>query len=248
MRTLIIDNEPAIVATLQRLLADHCPEVHLVGTADGVASGRELIRQQQPELVFLDVEMGDGTGLDLLRQLPNRDFQVVFITAYGHYAVHAFQFSAIDFLLKPIDPEDLVRAVARAREAQEKENLHLQLAVLMGHMENLSQEGRKIVLKDAESLHVLAITEIIHCGAEGSYTRFFLQNGRQILVSKNLREYEKLLQPHGFFRPHHSHLVNVRRIVRFDKADGGLLVLSDGSTLPVSHRKREQLMGILSML
>lgn len=248
MRTLIIDNEPAIVSTLKKMLGEYCPELELIGTADGVVTGLELIRKAQPDLIFLDVEMGDGTGLDVLHQVSDRTFQVIFITAYGHYAVEAFRLSALDFLLKPIDPEELMRAVGRARVAAEKEELSLKLSALMSHVESLSNSGKKIVLKDAESVHILLMAEITHCQAEGSYTRFFLQDKRQILVSKNLKEYEKLLQPHGFFRPHHSHLVNVRCIVRFDKADGGMLILSDGSTLPVSHRKREQLIAVLSML
>lgn len=248
MRAIIIDNESAIVTGLKKMLDLFCSEVSIVGVADGVSNGLELIANTQPDLVFLDVEMGDGTGMDLLKKVGARSFQVIFITAYDHYAIDAFRFSAVDFLLKPIDPEELMRAVKKVQDLHQKNQLQTQLEVLLANLSTTTQADKKIVLKDAESIHVLRIEEIIRCGAEGSYTRFSLSDGREILVSRNLKEYEKLLDSFGFFRAHHSHLVNLQHIRRFDKSDGGTIVMTDKSSLPVSSRRKEALLKHLSRL
>ena len=189
-----------------------------------------------------------GQAWICLGRLSERDFEVVFITAYDHYAIDAFRFSALDFMLKPVDPDDLVKAVSKAKEAVSKANLHDRLAVLESNLGKITDGFQKIVLKDAESIHIIKIAEIVHCQAEGSYTRFFIEDGRSILVSRNLKEYEKMLKPHGFFRSHHSHLVNINHIVRFDRSEGGSLIMVDKSSLPVSSRRRDQLMTILNRL
>ena len=246
MKAVIIDNEAGIIEGLSKMLQIYCPEVELVNTADSVESGMHLLMTTDPDLVFLDVELDDGTGLELLGKLPSRDFQVIFITAYNKYAVDAFKFSALDYLLKPIDPDDLIVSVQKAKEHLEKEHLQIRLSVLLENMEQLSQQVKKIILKDAENVHLIPISDIIACEADGSYTRFFLQNQQEILVSKNLKEYEKLLKNYGFFRSHHSFLVNLNNVVRFDKTDGGVLVMKNDQRMPVSFRRREQLLGILA--
>ena len=248
MRTLIIDNEPAMVRSLRLLLAHYCPEIDLLGEAGSVAAGLQAIAAHAPELVFLDIEMDDGTGMDLLRQVPERRFQVIFVTAYGHYAVEAFKFSAIDYLLKPIDPDDLMAAVRRARSVQDQARQQERLEVLLDNLRPVDQGPKKIVLSDAENLHVLEVSEILRCQAEGAYTRFVLTDGSELLVSRHLKAYEDLLEGYGFFRPHQSHLVNTRYIKRFHKADGGTLVMRDDSQVPVSSRRRAQLVELLTRL
>ena len=248
MKLVLIDNEPAIHEVLRNMLSLYCPEVSIVGEAYGVEEGIALLNEVETDCVFLDVEMNDGTGMDLLSGLSERNFEVVFITAYDHYAIDAFRFSALDFLLKPVDPDDLVKAVEKAKNAVSKTNLHDRLEVLENNLGKLTDGFQKIVLKDAESIHIIKITEIVHCQAEGSYTRFFIIDGRSILVSKNLKEYEKMLKSHGFFRSHHSHLVNINHIIRFDRSEGGSLIMANDSSLPVSSRRRDQLMTILNHL
>jgi two-component system LytT family response regulator len=247
MRSLIIDNEAPIVRGLRKMLQRFCPQIELIGIASGVQEGLALIAQTQPELIFLDVEMDDGTGMDLLAQVGKRDFQVIFITAYDHYALDAFRFSALDYLLKPIDPEDLIRAVHKAQANVEKDRLQQQLSVLLSNAQSPQPNNRKIVLRDADNFHIVLVSEILHCQAEGSYTRFFLEDGQEILVSKNLKEYEKLLEGQGFFRPHHSHLVQLDSIVRINKADH-TLNMRNGHIVPVSTRKKDQLIAMLNQI
>ncbi|MEM7658579.1 MAG: LytTR family DNA-binding domain-containing protein [Bacteroidota bacterium] len=248
MRTLIIDNEPALIRGLEQLLTHYCPGVELIGTANGVATGKAAIQELQPDLVFLDVEMDDGTGMDLMEQLPQRDFQLVFVTAYDHYALDAFKFSAIDYLLKPVDPDELLEAVRRAEDRSAQDGMQAQLSVLLANMTQPNQKEKKIVLSDAENLHIVSVVEIVRCLAEGAYTRFFLQQGEEILVSKNLKAYEQLLADYGFFRPHHSHLINLSYIKRFSKADGGMLIMQDESQLPVASRRKAMLLERLGRL
>ncbi|MEM1324075.1 MAG: LytTR family DNA-binding domain-containing protein [Bacteroidota bacterium] len=245
MKTIIVDNEIPARNCLRAMLQLHCPNIEIIAEADGVQSGLQAIRQHQPELVFLDIQLDDGSGLDILRQIDDRKFQVIFATAYDQYAIQAFKFCALDYLLKPIDSSDLIPAVDRARKTIEKDELQLQLSILNSNM-SLSKTEQKVILKDADSIHIVAIKEIIHCQAEGSYTRFYLEGKRQLLVSKNLKEYENVLKNYGFYRPHHSHLVNINHIRRFDKINGGSLVMKNEQSLPVSVRRREQLFKLLA--
>lgn len=241
MKTLIIDNEPKVVRVLQQMLDRYCPSLDVLGVASGVADGLEKIAYLQPDLLFLDVEMDDGTGMDLLSRLAQRPFQVIFITAHDHYALDAFRCSALDFLPKPIDPIELSQAVQKAQTAAQQRSAQARLEVLLSQ----PTTNRKLVLRDTENYHIVPVREIIRCRAEGSYTRFYLQGSRQILVSKNLKEYEKLLTADGFFRPHQSHLVQLDHILRLNKADS-CLELRDGTQLPVSTRRKEQLISFLN--
>lgn len=245
MRSLIIDNEAPVIRNLQKMLKRFCPQIEVAGIAYGVQEGLALIAEQEPELIFLDVEMGDGTGLELLQQVGKRSFYVIFITAHDHYALQAFRLSALDYLLKPIDPEELIQAVQKAQTSLERDRVQQQLSVLLSNYSQPVQRNRKIVLRDSDNFHIVPVHEILHCQAEGSYTRFFLVDGQEILVSKNLKEYEKLLEGQGFFRPHHSHLVRIDSIIRINKADS-TLNMRNGQVLPVSTRKKEMLMELIA--
>lgn len=245
MQVLIIDNEPEIRQGLQQLLRKYCPEVSDIREAQGLKDGLEMIVTRQPDLLFLDVELDDGTGIELLQKLPQIDFQVVFITAHNHYAVEAFKFSAIDFLLKPIDIEELIRSVQRAQNNLAKEKIIEQLKIVQEDREAL-QSKKKIVLRDAENLHFVRVSDILYCEADGIYTTFFLESGEKILVSKNLKEYDTMLEFFHFLRVHHSYLVNLEKVIKFDKTDGGHLILSNQSKVPVSSRKKEQVLAELA--
>ncbi len=245
MKTIIIDNEAPARKSLRAMLQLYCTDIEIIAEADSVESGLQVIKTHQPDLVFLDIQLDDGTGMDILSYIGDPQFQVIFVTAFDHYAVQAFKFSALDYLLKPVDPDDLTPAVERARKTLEKNDLQLQLSIMANNMTQSKAEQR-VILKDADSIHIVGINEIIHCQAEGSYTRFHLEGERQLLVSKNLKEYENVLKNFGFYRPHHSHLVNINHIRRFDKVNGGSLVMKNEQSLPVSVRKRDQLFKLLS--
>lgn len=246
LKTLIIDNEEQIRKGLVKQLKALCPNVSEIREAAGVTEGLKAIGEYKPDLVFLDVEMDDGTGIELIQKLGAFNFQLVFITAHDKYAINAFKLSAIDFLLKPIDAEDLIKAVEKAEQNIKSKTTDLQFQILQESLSSITINEKKIVLKDSESIYFVKVSDIVHCKAEGPYTEFYLVPQQKITISKSLKEYEELLEPFGFVRTHHSHLINIKRIVRFDKADGGTLILENKQVVPVSQRKREQIMELLN--
>lgn len=247
MRALIVDNQPEIREGLILMLKTYCPNITDIYEADGVATGAKAVHDFKPDMVFTDVEMDDGTGMDLLSRLPEINFQVIFITAYNKYAVDAFRFAAIDFLLKPIEPDLLVTAVQRAVESSRKQKMIDQLSVLNGKMKSGNEEKR-IVLKDQRAIYVVKVSELVFLQAEGVYTHFNLMNGDKIMVSHNIKEYDDALSPYGFMRVHNSYLVNLALIRKFDKVDGGSLVMEGNSVVPVSTRKREIVLDYLKRM
>ncbi len=245
MKALIIDNEPNLRDALRSLLQSFCPEVTEIRDADGVQTGLQMIRNFQPDVVLLDVEMEDGTGFDLMKQVPNPAFQLIFVTAHNKYAIEAFQFSAIDYLLKPVDPDALKKSIEKAGAHIRNKDLAYQVEVLLQQLAGIQNRDRKIVLKDIDNVYFVKMNDLLYCEAEGTYTRFYITGGGPILVSKNLKEYADLLEPMGFLRTHHSYLVNPDKIKLFDKTEGGSLVLEGGASVPVSQRKKEAVMQAL---
>lgn len=244
---VIIDNEIHIRELLQQLLHEYCPTVTVIATAESLASGKQLLLTTQPDVVFLDVELGDGTGMELLQGLPNTPFSVIFITAYNKYAVDAFTCSAIDFLLKPFDIDALQRSVARAESVQ-KTTLQLeQLAVLTEHT-TPTVENKRLVLRDAQTIHYVQVSNILYCEAKGAYTEVVVSNQPPIVVSRNLKEYETILEYFKFMRVHNSYLVNPQHVVRYEKKDGGFLVLSNDANIPVSQRRKDEVLKGLGNL
>lgn len=248
MKAIIIDDEKNVRSSLLRLLRTFCPEVEIVGEAANMAQSLELIEKTTFDLAFLDIEMPDGSGIDLLKKVPKRDFQVIFVTAYNQYAIDAFRLSAIDYLLKPVNPDHLIEAIHKVRQSVGRSQLETELTVLLESINQPAQQDAKIILKDADNLYVVRVKEILRCEADGGYTQFFLENDRQVLTSIHLKEYENMLAKWGFIRAHHSHLVNIQHITRFSKADGGFVILSDESQVPVSSRKKELLIKALQNL
>jgi two-component system LytT family response regulator len=232
MKAIIIDNDSSVRFALKAILEQVCPDVTIEADAAGVADGIEAIARHRPDVVFLDVELADGKGTEILQTLSGLAFQTVFVTAFPTYAVDAFKVEAIDFILKPILPGDVVRAVERVRQkAQPKD----------GH-------SRTILLRDAETVHVVPVRAIVLCSAHGVYTEFHRLGQAPLLMSRNLKEYESQLSPFGFVRVHHSHLVNLEHVKAFDKRNGGVLVMSDGHMVTVSHRKRESVLAALDAM
>lgn len=240
MKILLVDNEAEIRAVLKEMVQAWAKEQHSIDEADGVATGIAKINSFQPNVVLLDVEMDDGTGFDLLKQLPNPSFQLIFTTAHNQYAIQAIKFSAIDYLLKPVDPSDLNIALQKAADNISHGSLKNQLSVLMQQLESKNESPRQIVLKDIDKTYFVNMNDILYCEAEGSYTKFYLSNAEPIFVSRNLRSYEELLAPAGFIRTHHSCLVNPSKIKIYDrKTDSGTLILEGGHSIPVSQRKKD---------
>ncbi len=243
MKALIIDNEVNMRKLIRAMLTSFCPDVVLIEEATGVTNGVEMIHAYQPDLVLLDVEMDDGTGFDLMQKVTNPAFQLIFITAHNKYAIDAFGFSAIDFLLKPVNPELLQRAVQKAKEQIKNKGLGLQIEFLLKQITNKTEASNKIVLKDAEKVYFIKVADIVYCEAERTYTKFYFVDSKPILVSKNLKEYEDILEPLGFIRAHHSYLVNPEMVKVFEKTDGGVLQLEGGYAIPVSQRKKEAVLA-----
>lgn len=245
MKALIVDNERPMRESIAGLLHTFCPEVTEIETAADIASSTALIRYFQPDLVLLDVELDNGeTGFDLLRQIPNPTFQLVFVTAHDKYAITAFKFSAIDFLLKPIDPDALIACVQKAVKNVKNQYLSTQIEFLLARIAAPQDNAKRIALKDAEHIYYIRTSEICYCAAEGVYTKFILEQGKTITVSKHLKEYETILEPLGFLRTHNSFLVNPDKILRFEKNEE-TLILEGNLSVPLSQRKKEMILKVL---
>lgn len=239
INAVIVEDEKKSREVLEALVKANCPEVNLVGSADSVASGVDLIRKTNPRLVFLDIEMADGSGFDLLEQVPNTGFEVIFTTASDAHALRAIKYSAIDYLLKPIDADELKAAVEKIKTRQSvNENLE-NLKFLLQNFRRPNEQYTKITLPTGNAYEIVNVKDIIRCEADGSYTSFFLENKKKLLVSASLKHYEDLLPPDDFIRVHHHHLINMSHVVRFLKTDGGYAVMSDGTQIEISRRKKD---------
>jgi two-component system, LytTR family, response regulator len=245
MKVLIVDNEKEVRGLLKDMIASISADAYIVEEAEGVETGLHKINTFQPDVIFLDVEMNDGTGFDLMNRVSNPAFQLVFTTAHNKYAVQAFKCSAIDYLLKPVDFTELENSLQKAAAAISGNSLSKQMAVLMQQLTAKDTSEKQIVLKDSEASYFVKVADILYCEAEGSYTKFYVLNNTPIIISKNLSIYEELLALYGFIRTHHSYLVNPAKIKMYDKADGGTLILDSGHTVPISHRKKDYVMQVL---
>ncbi len=241
MKAVIIDDMPLAIANLQQDLEDNFPEIELIGTADGVVSGAKLLKTLDPEILFLDINMDDGDGFDLLDLVQEKNFHVIFTTASEDYAIRAFQYSAADYLLKPVDTELLGKAIAKIKESNGISSDQVDII-----KSNLSEnDAHRIALNTQNEIRVLEFDEIQRCEAMDNYTRFFLSDGSKILVTKTLKEFEKTLPGTIFMRPHQSHLVNKTKIQSYIKTEGGYLLLKNGDRVPVSVRKKSEVMDAL---
>jgi len=244
-RAVIIDDEDASRLTLKALIERYVSDIQIVAEASDVESGLAVIRQFTPDLVFLDIQMPDGSGFRLLEMLPEIDFNVIFTTAFDQYAIKAIKFSALDYLLKPIVPDDLIKAYAKHKESMSGADRKVSYKALL---ENLSPEPKRIVLHTFEGLHVVDTSDIIRCQSDDCYTNFFLNGGKRIIVSKTLKEIEEQLTGKDFIRPHKSHLINVSYIKTVVRNDGGYIIMKDGSEIPISRRKKEMVFDIINKL
>lgn len=245
MRILIVDDESSGREILVHLLSKLEDDLEIIGEASGVEEAEKKILDLQPDLVFLDVEMPTGTGFDLLAKVKDQDFEVVFTTAYDKYAIEAFRFSAIDYLLKPIEKSDLYAAVQKAKEQRNLKEQNGRVEHLLDSIRDANTRHDRIVLPTQDGFQIIRTEQVVFCQGDGAYTRFFLENKKQILVSKMLKEYDMVLSAHGFFRIHRSYLVNLTHVVRYFRGKGGEVEMSDGSVLAVSRDRKEEFLSKL---
>ncbi len=246
IKAVIIDDEPAMQQVNSQLLNEYFPAIKLAGIADCIEKGAELILKENPDLVLLDIELNDGTGFQMLQKLKPYNFKVVFITGFQSFAIKAIKFSALDYIVKPVNETEFQQAIQRAVELIEKEeNSDAQLNVLMSSLQN-ENRNKKLVLRTAESLHVVDVADIYFCKSDNSYTTFHFRDNEKILVSKSLKDYENLLSDYGFYRAHQSFLVNLNHIKKVDKSDGGFIIMKNKKEVPVSMRQMKKLVSLLS--
>lgn len=249
MRAAIIDDEKQAIASLQMELAEVKPKINIIGTANSVESGLKLLSEITPDVLFLDIRLKDGLGFDILSGLNNFGrFRVVFTTAYDQYALKAFKHGVFDYLLKPVDQDDLQSTIDRIIADAAKSNFNLPQAQV-DHIIKLPlniSAGAKIALNTTDGIYLKKIEDIVHIQAYGNYTKLFLQyDNNPMVISKTLKDFENLLKPARFIRIHTSHLINLAHLESFHNKNGGHVILSNGDTLPVSERKKSNLMAAI---
>lgn len=244
LRTIFVDDEPQSIALLRHLAQSHCPELDLIGTYTDSFEALAAIRKNKPDLVLLDIEMPKLNGFELLNQCFPIDFKIIFTTAYNQFAVRAFKYSALDYLLKPISESELVAAVQKAAYNPVMPDIR-QYDVLQQFNPLRNTKPQKMVIPTLDGLIFIEITDIVHCDSDGSYTRLWLVQGESMLVSKSLREIGEMLQYDFFYRSHHSHIINLHHIKKYVRADGELL-MSNGRNVPVARSKRQEFLEIIS--
>lgn len=248
IRTIIIDDEPSAINVLATLLKKKCREdVEVVATSSSPVAGKALIEEINPDLVFLDIEMPGMTGVDLVRSFTNPRFRIVFVTAHDDYAVEAFQLSAVNYLLKPVGPESVVRTIEKIKDEIHKnqsmtEPLEKLKIILKQHVKDYEN---KIGIAMSDKITFINVCQIMYCEANGAYTNVYLENGSKMVASKSLGEFEILLLNHRFFRIHHSYLINLNRIKEFQRYDGGYITMENGKLLEVSRRKRQAFLNAI---
>ena len=246
MRALIIDDEISNQENLQQLLKTYADDVEVVAAAGSVEEGVVAIKQYRPELVFLDIQLHGQSGFDLLKQLDEINFAVIFVTAYDQYGVQAIKFAALDYLLKPIDIDELTAAISKARKAINQTKKNDRLDHLLEYLKDDKQVSPRIALPMFSETRYVNVNDIVRCEADNTYTRFILTDGEQLLVSKTLKEYADMLARHSFLRTHQSHLVNTAYIKSWIKEDGGSLLLKEGTKIPISKINRVKVKEILA--
>jgi two-component system LytT family response regulator len=236
LKAVLIDDEESNLSSLREKLTKHCPQVSILACCDNAVSGSEAINTLQPDLVFLDIEMPVTNGFLMLQQLQNKDFELIFVTAYDHYAIRAIKYSALDYLLKPIVVEELKDAVAKAENKRNHPPGNPQIELLLEHLQKNS--SRRIAIPTGEGLAFIRVDEIIYLEASINYTHIYLEDKRRFLVSRTLKEFEDILPEETFLRIHHSHIINKNFVERYIRGEGGQVVMQQGITLDVSKRKK----------
>lgn len=246
IRALLVDDEKPCLEILSWQLNRFCPEVEVIAVCDSAENALSILSNQTVDLVFLDIEMPHMNGFELLQRLKKIRFEIIFTTAYDMFAVKAFKYSALDYLLKPIDKDELIQAIEKVKEKKDRTILPEQLNILFENFYNQKQPSQKIALPTLNGLEFVIADDIIHCQSEGNYTHIFLKDGGKFLICRTLKETEELLSGHNFFRIHHSHTINLNHIKKYVKGDGGYVIMSNNSSINVSRSRKEELLKIFN--
>ncbi len=245
LKVVIIDDKSSARKLISNIIKSSFKELNVVGFGEDVKSGLKVINSCKPDIVFLDVDMPDGTGFNLLQKLPKVDFKLIFVTAHSQYAIQAIKFSALDYFLKPIDIIEFTESLTKIISSIKKEEQELALSAFMNNMKDA--KNKKLVLNTSENIFVVNILDIIRCFSEGNYTTFFIKDQPKIVISKTLKEYDNLLSDYNFFRVHRAHLVNINFIQKYSK-NNSVLYMKDNSQCPVSYRKKDELLNLLKTM
>lgn len=246
LRAVIVEDEKHSRETLKNLLEEFCIDISIEGMAASVSDAVSTISKVQPDVVFLDIELQSGTGFDVLSQLKTVNFEVIFTTAFEQYAIKAVKFSSLDYLLKPIDLEELQSAVEKARQSKNQVVYKKQLETLMLNLKQQKPKLNKICLATSDGFEFIEVNDILYCKAEGSYTAFILKNSEKLLVSKHLKEYENLLLEQDFMRVHNSFLINLKEVKKYVKSDGGYIIMNNSDNVSISRSKKEDFIQVMS--
>jgi two-component system LytT family response regulator len=249
---VLIDDDKHLREGLKALLQRYTNEINIIGEAESVKTGVDLLHQLQPQVIFLDIHLSDGTGFDILEQLAKTkgktSAHIVFITAHEQYAVKAFKFSALDFILKPVDPEELQHAIVKIKAVVGKNNSFEHIDLLLENIRKKVDNFKRIALSTSDGIHLFDVSDIIRCEAKGNYTEFFIKNHKSVLISRTLKEYEEMLTEHGFERIHQSHLINLSYLKSYIKSDGGYVIMADNIHVPIAQSKKERLQELIRNL
>lgn len=245
IRTILIDDEKGNIITLVEMLRNYCPDVEILATASDINEAEIAIKKYQPQLIFLDIEMPFGNGFDLLNRLQPINFEVVFITAFNNYAIKAFKYAAIDYLLKPVNIEELINSVQKVKTALEQSNLSSRIDHLLTNINNKEVNSKKLGIPTSDSITFIEVDDIMYLESDKNYTKFCLTQKRKEMASKALKEYEELLPKNTFCRVHKSYIINIAFIKKYQRGRGGYVVMEDGTSIEVSSRKKDELMAMI---
>ena len=248
LRTIVIDDEPNARQVVKNILELYCKNVDIVGEAEDVKSGISIINKQKPDLVLLDIKMPDGTGFDVLKKVDKLHFHFVFITAYEEYAIKAIKLSALDYIVKPINTNELISAIEKAELSSLSTEIQEKKLKTLEDNQNSDKSKHKLVLNTQDSIYVVDVSDIISCQADKNYTEVNLSNKRKLVISRTLKDFDDMLNSMGFFRAHQSFLVNLRHISHYEKGLGGTIIMNDGSRIPVSSRRKDAFLNIMTKI
>lgn len=242
MKAVIIDDEQRARNYLKGIISDQFKSIEIIGEADGVESGCDLIESSNPDLLFLDVQMQDGTGFDILKKINRSRYNVIFVSAYDKFAITAIKFSAVDYLLKPVEVDDLSAALEKINQSGKADDVQKKLDLLLNNINKID----KIALPSLNGIEFVKLENIIRCESDNNYTTFYLTSKEKIIVSRTLKEYEDMLESKGFFRTHKSHIINLSYLKKYIKGEGGTVIMEDGSEVAVSRRRKEDFLDVLN--
>jgi two-component system LytT family response regulator len=248
LKLFIVEDEKNVREALTNMVGLYSPHVDVVGWADSVSSAIKKIEELQPDIVLFDIQIKEGTSFDVLNKFPSPAFKVIFVTAFQQHAVQAFRFSALDYLLKPVDPDLLAATLAKAVDSLDREKMSLKIESFLFNVDHLAKGKKKIILKTSSNIHIVNLHDVVYCEADRSYTNFYLADKSRIMVSSTLGQYEEMFEGYGFLRIHASYLVNIEFIKRYERGEGGKVILAGDIQLPVAARKKEQLLQLLAQL